>query len=71
VEIIWGFKPEERLGASGFELVHPDDKKFLAEAFNALVQDTNSTFIQSEMRLRSCHPSSAAFYKINSLYLYL
>jgi diguanylate cyclase (GGDEF)-like protein/PAS domain S-box-containing protein len=52
VEIILGFKPEERIGASGFELVHPDDKKFLAEAFNSLAQDANSSFIQGEMRLR-------------------
>jgi PAS domain-containing protein len=39
VENVLGFRPEERIGASGFELVHPDDKAFLAEAFNTLVKD--------------------------------
>ena len=52
VERVLGFKPEERIGAKGFELVHPDDMKFLADSFNTLVKDTNSPVIQSEMRLR-------------------
>ncbi len=52
VENVLGFKPEERIGASGFELVHPEDKEFLSEAFNTLTQDTNTHVIQGEMRLR-------------------
>jgi PAS domain S-box-containing protein/putative nucleotidyltransferase with HDIG domain len=52
VEIVLGFKPEERIGASGFELVHPNDMKFLADSFNTLARDTNSPIIQGEMRLR-------------------
>ena len=52
VERVLGFKPEERIGAKGFELVHPDDMKFLADSFNTLAKDTNSSVIQGEMHLR-------------------
>jgi len=52
VENVLGFKPEERIGASGFELVHPDDRAFLAEAFNTLVKDVKTHVIRGEMRLR-------------------
>jgi diguanylate cyclase (GGDEF)-like protein/PAS domain S-box-containing protein len=52
IESVLGFKPEERIGAKGFERVHPDDFKFLVEAFNTLAKDTNSPIIQGEMRLR-------------------
>ena len=51
VEEVLGFKPEERIGAKGFELIHPDDMKFLTDSFNTLVRDTNSPVIQGEMRL--------------------
>jgi len=52
VERVLGFKPEERIGADAFELVHPDDMKFSADSFNTLVKDTNSPVIQGEMHLR-------------------
>jgi PAS domain S-box-containing protein len=52
VERVLGFKPEERIGAKGFELVHPDDIKFLADSFNTLARDTHSSVIQGEMHLR-------------------
>jgi len=52
VEKILGFKPEERIGANGFELIHPDDMKLLADSFNSLSRDTNAPIIQGEMRLR-------------------
>jgi PAS domain S-box-containing protein len=52
VERVLGFKPEERIGAKGFELVHPDDLKFLADSFNTLSMDINALVIQGEMRLR-------------------
>jgi PAS domain S-box-containing protein/putative nucleotidyltransferase with HDIG domain len=51
VEKVLGFKPEERIGAKGFELVHPDDIKFLADSFNTLIRDTNYPVIKGEMRL--------------------
>jgi PAS domain S-box-containing protein len=50
-ERVLGFKPEERIGAKGFELIHPDDMKFLTDSFNTLVRDKNSPVIQGEMRL--------------------
>jgi diguanylate cyclase (GGDEF)-like protein/PAS domain S-box-containing protein len=52
VEKVLGFKPEERIGAKGFELIHPNDKKFLADSFNTLATDTNSPVIKAEMHLR-------------------
>jgi diguanylate cyclase (GGDEF)-like protein/PAS domain S-box-containing protein len=52
VERVLGFKPEERIGAKGFELVHPDDMKFLVDSFNTLSRDTNSPVVQGEMYLR-------------------
>jgi len=42
VEKVLGFKIEERIGAKGFDLVHPDNMKFLADSFNTLIRDTNS-----------------------------
>ena len=52
VEKIMGFKPEERIGANGFELIHPDDIKFLTDSFNTLARNTNSPIINGEMHLR-------------------
>ena len=52
VKQVLGFKPEERIGAKGFELIHPDDMKFLTDSFNTLATDTKSPVIKAEMRLR-------------------
>jgi PAS domain S-box-containing protein len=52
VEKVLGFKPEERIGAKGFELVHPDDMKFLTDSFDILARDTSSPVIHGEMHLR-------------------
>jgi diguanylate cyclase (GGDEF)-like protein/PAS domain S-box-containing protein len=52
VEKVLGFKPAERIGAKGFELIHPDDMKFLTDSFNTLARDTNSPVIRGEMHLR-------------------
>lgn len=52
VEKVLGFKPEERIGAKGFELVHPDDAEFLADSFMTLVTDANPRMIRGEMHLR-------------------
>ena len=52
IENILGFKPEERIGANGFEIIHPDDIKALADAFLTLSSDTNSPVIKGELRLR-------------------
>jgi diguanylate cyclase (GGDEF)-like protein/PAS domain S-box-containing protein len=52
IENILGFKPEERIGANGFEIVHPDDIKALADVFNTLSTETNPPVIHGELRLR-------------------
>jgi PAS domain S-box-containing protein len=52
VERALGFKVEERIGAKGFKRIHPDDLKFLTDAFNTLAEATNSPVLQSEIRLR-------------------
>ena len=52
VEKVLGFKVEERIGAIGLELVHPDDRKHLIDKFNTLVKDKKSPVIKAEMRLR-------------------
>jgi PAS domain S-box-containing protein len=52
VEKVLGFKLEERIGANGFELVHPDDIKFLADSFNTLSTDINAPVIDGAVRLR-------------------
>ena len=52
LEQVLGFKPEERIGKKGFELVHPDDINLLAEYFITLISDTNSPVINWEMHLR-------------------
>ncbi len=52
LEKVMGFKLEERIGAKGFELVHPDDMKLIADSFNTLSRDTNSPVIKAEMQLR-------------------
>jgi len=52
VEQVLGFKPEERIGYKGFDLIHLDDYKFLVDSFDALVQDTSVPVVKGEMRLR-------------------
>jgi PAS domain S-box-containing protein len=52
VEKTLGFKPEERIGASGLELIHPEDLTTVTDAFNIMVTDTNSPVVQGEIRLR-------------------
>jgi len=52
IESILGYKPEERIGANGAEIVHPDDVKALSDVFNTLSTDTSSPVINGELRLR-------------------
>ena len=66
VEKVLGFKPEERIGAKGFELIHPDDMKFLTDSFNTLARDTNSPVIKAEMHLRHKDGSSRTLEAVGS-----
>lgn len=52
VEQVLGFRPEERIGRKGFELVHKDDLEFLANSFVTLTSNPNGPPIRGEMRLR-------------------
>ncbi len=52
IEKVLGFKVEERIGAGGFELIHPDDLKSLTDKFDTLVKSITPLILQSEMRLR-------------------
>ncbi|PKN51718.1 MAG: hypothetical protein CVU55_10805 [Deltaproteobacteria bacterium HGW-Deltaproteobacteria-13] len=51
IESVLGFKPEEMIGAGGFDLVHPDDLKFLVDSFNTLAGDANAPVIKGEIHL--------------------
>ena len=51
-EQVLGFKPEERIGKKGFELIHPDDMELLANSFMTLAGNPNVPPIHGEMRLR-------------------
>jgi PAS domain S-box-containing protein/putative nucleotidyltransferase with HDIG domain len=52
IQRVLGYSPEERIGRSGFELIHPDDQNFLAESFIALVTTTKHHVVSGAMRLR-------------------
>jgi diguanylate cyclase (GGDEF)-like protein/PAS domain S-box-containing protein len=52
IERVLGFKVEERIGAGLFDLVHPDDLKFLIDVAIAAVRATNASVLKSEIRLR-------------------
>ncbi len=52
VEKVLGFCPEERIGHTGFELIHPDDRNFLAEAFTSLITDPNPHIVKGIIHLR-------------------
>ena len=52
VERVLGFSPEERIGHTGFELIHPDDRNFLAESFASLITDQNRHIVKGIIRLR-------------------
>ena len=63
---VFGFKDKEMIGAKGFELVHPDDMKFLTYSFNVLAMDANAPVIRGEMRLNHKNGSWLAFEVVGS-----
>lgn len=52
IENALGFKPYERIGASAFSLVHPDDIKIVTNSFSVLFEDKNASVQKAEIRLR-------------------
>jgi diguanylate cyclase (GGDEF)-like protein/PAS domain S-box-containing protein len=65
-EKVLGFKSEERIGANGFELVHPDDLDHLANELIILFTDTNAPVVQFEVRLRHRDGSWRRFEAVGS-----
>jgi PAS domain S-box-containing protein len=52
VKRILGFKPEERIGGSIFEFVHPDDLMLATDKFNKSFRNVNAPDSQFEIRIR-------------------
>ncbi|MGA3279362.1 MAG: PAS domain S-box protein [Smithella sp.] len=52
VEDVLGFKHEERIGHKGFELIHPDDHKFLVDSFTTLISNITPLVVRGEIHLR-------------------
>lgn len=52
IEKVLGYKPEERIGGGLFDLVHPDDLKYLTEIAIKIAKDINAPHLRSEMRIR-------------------
>jgi PAS domain S-box-containing protein len=52
IEKALGYKVEERIGASIFDLIHPDDMKFLTDASRALAKDKDTSTLKAEVRIR-------------------
>ena len=52
IERILEYKPEERIGGGLFDLVHPDDLKYLTEMAIKIAKDVNAPHLRSEMRIR-------------------
>lgn len=63
---ILGIIPEERVGASVFEYVHPDDLKLVTDAFLILFSDANAPVQKAELRLRHRDGSWRTFEAIAS-----
>jgi PAS domain S-box-containing protein len=66
IEKALGFKPEERIGASTLEVIHPDDLKYLADNVIILFTDTNTPVVQFEVRLRHKDGSWRIFEAVGS-----
>lgn len=52
IEKALGYKIEERIGASLFDLIHPDDLKLLTNESLIMARDKNASTLCSEVRLR-------------------
>ena len=52
IEKVLGYKPEERAGKKGIEIVHPDDVNILADAFIAIISNPGVPAVRGEVRLR-------------------
>jgi len=61
VEKILGYRVEERLGASGYDLVHPDDAQIVADAAGKLFHNIQAPVQKGEIRLHHKNGSWRTF----------
>ncbi|MFA5054798.1 MAG: PAS domain S-box protein [Dehalococcoidia bacterium] len=66
IESVLGLKAEERIGASVFEHLHPDDLQIAADAFKKLSMDADAPVQRSELRLRHKDGSWRTFEAVGS-----
>ena len=66
VEKILGFKIEDRIGARGFEHLHPDDFKLVADTYDILFSDINAPVQRSDIRFRHIDGSWRTFEAVAS-----
>jgi two-component system, cell cycle sensor histidine kinase and response regulator CckA len=48
---LWGYRPDEYIGATGFELVHPDDLALVVAEFGALAHQPGA-IVKAQYRIR-------------------
>lgn len=61
VEKILGYRVEERLGASGYDLMHPDDAQIVADAAGKLFHNIQAPVQKGEIRLHHKNGSWRTF----------
>lgn len=61
VRKLLGYTPQERIGASALDLVHPDDFKKHFEAFQKIFTEKNAPVVRAEVRLRHKNGSWRTF----------
>lgn len=66
VEKILGLKREERIGATGFENLHPDDFKLVADTYKSLLTDINAPVHRADLRFRHVDGSWRIFETVAS-----
>ncbi|MEN6620852.1 MAG: PAS domain S-box protein [Smithella sp.] len=52
VEEVLGYKPQERIGGSSFDNLHPDELESVKRGFNKLFKDIHAPVFRSEARIR-------------------
>lgn len=66
VETILGYRPEERIGASPADNMHPEDVETNTDAFRKIFKDVNAPVFRTEIRLRHKNGSWRIFEEIAS-----
>jgi PAS domain S-box-containing protein len=66
VKIILGYRPEERIGASSLDNMHPDDVESNLNAFRKIFKDIHAPVFRAEIRLRHKDESWRIFEEIAS-----